>query len=116
LRSTLLTSVVFHSFGEPGQIQEHFAGVFIVWDRIFGTYQPEGEAVRYGVTTGFLGHNPFVIQFAPLLDYLRGRFRREADYEGVMERDAGPDGVTKATAALPSPEVQQEEANPPATR
>lgn len=71
---------VHHGSNAP-YIDRNFAGVFILWDRIFGTYEPEGERVRYGVTTGFLGHNPLVIQFAPLANYLRGRFSREADQD-----------------------------------
>lgn len=68
-----------HHGSNARYIDRNFAGVFILWDRLFGTYEPERERVRYGVTTGFLGHNPFVIQFGALCDYLRGRFRREAD-------------------------------------
>ncbi len=68
-----------HHGSNPRYIDRNFAGVFILWDRLFGTYEPERERVRYGVTTGFLGHNPFIIQFGPLTHYLRGRFRKEAD-------------------------------------
>ena len=67
-----------HHGSNPQYIDRNYAGVFIVWDRLFGTYQPEGERVRYGVTTGCLGHNPLVIQFAPLLRHLNGSFHREA--------------------------------------
>ena len=66
-----------HHGSNPRYIDQNYAGVFIVWDRLFGTYEPESQRVRYGVTTGFMGHNPFVIQFAPLLSLLRGRLRRE---------------------------------------
>lgn len=30
-------------------LDKNFAGVFSFWDRLFGSYQPEEEAVRYGV-------------------------------------------------------------------
>lgn len=65
-------------------IDKNYAGVFIVWDRLFGTYEPETEAVRYGVTTGFVGHNPLVVQFKPLWKYIRGDWRRER--HNVAER------------------------------
>ncbi|MEM9301713.1 MAG: sterol desaturase family protein [Pseudomonadota bacterium] len=78
-----------HHGRNPAYLDRNYAGVFIVWDRLFGTYQPERERVRYGVTTGFLGHNPFVIQFAPLLSYIRGRFQREARRAGG---GVAPDG------------------------
>ncbi len=55
----------------PDYIDKNYGGVFVVWDRLFGTYEREVEPVRYGVTTGFLGHNPLVAQFQPLLSLLR---------------------------------------------
>ncbi len=58
-------------------IDKNYAGVFIVWDRLFGTYEPEEERVHYGVTTGFVGYNPLVVQFQPLWKYIRGEWRRE---------------------------------------
>lgn len=66
-----------HHGSNPQYIDKNYAGVFIVWDRLFGTYEPEVENVRYGVTTGFMGHNPFVIQFQPILRYLQGNWQRE---------------------------------------
>lgn len=66
-----------HHGSNPHYIDKNFAGVFILWDRLFGTYQAESEPVRYGVTTGFLGHNPLRIQFTPLLKYVKGEWRSE---------------------------------------
>ena len=64
-------------------IDRNYAGALIVWDRLFGTYQPEVEPVRYGVTTGFVSHNPFVIQLAPLWQYLRGNWKREKEIDAA---------------------------------
>jgi sterol desaturase/sphingolipid hydroxylase (fatty acid hydroxylase superfamily) len=44
-------------------IDKNFGGVLMVWDRLFGTYQKELEPVRYGTTTGFVGHNPVRVMF-----------------------------------------------------
>ena len=60
-------------------IDKNYAGALIVWDRLFGTYQPETEKVNYGVTSGFVGHNPFVVQFRPLWRYIRRDWKREKD-------------------------------------
>ncbi len=32
-------------------LDRNYAGILIIWDRLFGTYEPEGERVRYGLTT-----------------------------------------------------------------
>lgn len=37
--------------------------------------------MRYGVTTGSVGHNPLVIQLGPLWKFLRGEWKREKDIE-----------------------------------
>ena len=58
-------------------IDKNFGGVLMIWDRIFGTYAHEHEAVRYGVTTGFVGYNPLVVQLRPLWRFLRGDWKRE---------------------------------------
>lgn len=62
-------------------IDKNYAGALIIWDRMFGTYEPEIEKVKYGVTNGFVGHNPFIIQLAPLWKYLRGEWKREKDVQ-----------------------------------
>ena len=66
-----------HHGSNPIYIDKNYAGALIVWDRLFGTYQAEVEPVRYGVTTGFVGHNPLVIQLAPLWKLLHRDWKRE---------------------------------------
>ena len=77
-----------HHGSNPAYIDRNYGGALIVWDRLFGTYAAETEKVRYGVTTGFPGHNPFAIQFAPAWKYLRRDWKRERDVD--RERAAAP--------------------------
>ena len=74
-----------HHGSNKAYIDKNYGGAFIVWDRIFGTYQPEIEPVSYGVTTGFVGYNPLVIQLAPLWKYLRRDWRREKHIAAAQE-------------------------------
>lgn len=85
-----------HHGSNPHYIDRNFGGVFIVWDRLFGTYEPECERVRYGVTTGFVGHNPLVIQFGPLFRLLRGGFRQEADESRTIRLGSASSGNASA--------------------
>jgi sterol desaturase/sphingolipid hydroxylase (fatty acid hydroxylase superfamily) len=68
-----------HHGSNDRYIDKNYAGALIIWDRLFGTYQEEEEPVVYGVTTGFVSHNPLVIQFRPLWLFVHGRWRREKD-------------------------------------
>ncbi len=66
-----------HHGSNKKYLDKNYGGMLIIWDRVFGTYVPETEKVSYGVTTGFIGHNPFVIVFKPMIDYLRSPFKQK---------------------------------------
>ncbi|MDH3492556.1 MAG: sterol desaturase family protein [Acidobacteriota bacterium] len=42
-------------------LDKNYAGIFIVWDRLFGTFEPEVEKVEYGITTPLNSFNPLWI-------------------------------------------------------
>jgi len=60
-----------HHGSNPIYLDKNFGGVFIIWDRIFNTYQPETEKVNYGLTTGFLSYNPFVLVFKGFTNWFK---------------------------------------------
>lgn len=60
-----------HHGSNPIYIDKNFGGVFIIWDRLFGTYQPETEKVNYGLTTGFLSYNPFKLVMQGFIDWFK---------------------------------------------
>ncbi|MBX7243241.1 MAG: sterol desaturase family protein [Bacteroidia bacterium] len=47
-----------HHGKNPEYIDKNYAGVFIIWDRMFGTFEPEKAPVVYGVTQSFKSWNP----------------------------------------------------------
>ncbi len=52
-----------HHACNPQYIDRNYAGVLIIWDRLFGTFVPEQEACRYGITDDFQSNNPLTITF-----------------------------------------------------
>jgi len=42
-------------------IDRNYGGMFIFWDRLFRTFEPEGERVVYGLTHQLRSHNPVVV-------------------------------------------------------
>lgn len=44
-------------------LDKNYAGVLIVWDRLFGTFTEERARVVYGLTKNITTYNPFVIAF-----------------------------------------------------
>ena len=47
-----------HHGRNPEYIDRNHAGMFIVWDRLFGTFEPERAKVVYGITTPLRSWNP----------------------------------------------------------
>lgn len=47
----------------PRYLDKNHAGVFIIWDKLFGTFEPETEPVVYGVVTPIRSMNPIWANF-----------------------------------------------------
>jgi sterol desaturase/sphingolipid hydroxylase (fatty acid hydroxylase superfamily) len=39
-------------------LDRNYGGILIIWDRLFGTFQPESDAARYGLTKNIGTYNP----------------------------------------------------------
>lgn len=67
-----------HHGSNPEQIDRNFGGVFIIWDRLFGTFRDEDDAgeIKYGVTRmPKKPLNPFYIQTYELAAMLQDVWR-----------------------------------------
>ncbi|WP_330179486.1 sterol desaturase family protein [Nocardia sp. NBC_01503] len=51
---------VHHGANNP-YLDKNFGGVFMIWDRMFGTYAPELERVEFGLTRQIGTHNPLKV-------------------------------------------------------
>lgn len=52
-----------HHASNVKYLDKNMGMVFIVWDRLFGTFQAEEEEVRYGLTTNIGTYNPLYMVF-----------------------------------------------------
>lgn len=52
-----------HHGANPEYLDKNYGGIFILWDRLFRTFEPERARVRYGLTKNITSFNPFVIAF-----------------------------------------------------
>ena len=53
---------VHHGVNEQ-YLDRNYGGILIIWDKLFGTYEPEGERVRYGLTTQLRTFRPVRVAF-----------------------------------------------------
>ncbi len=61
---------------------KNYAGMFIIWDRMLGTFEPEVEEVRYGLDKPINSTNPIVI----FLHGLQRLFKRVTETRGMVNK------------------------------
>ncbi|MGJ8743111.1 sterol desaturase family protein [Polaribacter sp.] len=52
-----------HHATNPQYLDRNYAGIFIIWDKIFRTFEPEVEKPIYGLVTNIETYNPVKIAF-----------------------------------------------------
>jgi len=60
-----------HHGTNPEYIDKNYAGIFIVWDRLFGTFAPEIDPPVYGVMKPLRSWNPVAANVGPVLSLIR---------------------------------------------
>lgn len=62
-----------HHGSQEQYIDKNYGATFIFWDRIWKTYEPEVEKVKYGITTNLTGNkaNPIFINFHEVKDMIK---------------------------------------------
>ena len=53
---------VHHGANEQ-YLDRNYGGILVVWDRLFRSFEPEGERVQYGLTTNLTTFNPVKVAF-----------------------------------------------------
>ncbi len=64
-----------HHATQPEYIDKNYGGILIIWDRLFGTYQKEGEAPVYGLTQQINSASPLDVHFAEARRFAAGLSR-----------------------------------------
>ena len=60
-----------HHGRNPQYIDKNYGGVLIIFDRWFGTYEPEVEKVEYGIVRQVKSHNFLVLNVHEFVDMIR---------------------------------------------
>jgi len=87
-----------HHATNPRYLDSNYAGVFIIWDRMFGTFEPEldDEPCKYGIVKNLGTFNPIKVAFHEWIgivrDVLTARSLRDAIQFAVRPPGWSPDG------------------------
>jgi len=93
-----------HHSSELKYLDKNHAGVLIIWDRLFGTFQEEENRPTYGLTKNLSTYNPFRVAFHEWADIARD-LRRAGSPRHALGYLFGPpgwshDGSRKTTKQL----------------
>jgi sterol desaturase/sphingolipid hydroxylase (fatty acid hydroxylase superfamily) len=95
-----------HHATNPLYLDRNYAGVFIVWDKLFGTFQPEleDEKCRYGIVKNLGTHNPIKIclhEWLAIIDDMRhAKSPRDAMMFLLAPPGWSPDGSRSTSKQL----------------
>jgi sterol desaturase/sphingolipid hydroxylase (fatty acid hydroxylase superfamily) len=95
-----------HHAINPQYLDANYGGIFIIWDRLFGTFVSEDarEPARYGIISQIATFNPFRIAFHEWAsmgrDVARAQSLREAWGYVMGPPGWSPDGSRKTSASL----------------
>ncbi|MFD1140209.1 sterol desaturase family protein [Larkinella insperata] len=93
-----------HHGSDLKYLDKNHGGVLIIWDRLFGTFQPEEEHPTYGLTKNIDTHNPVRIAFHEWADISRDVLRSRSIHHAIRYLFGppgwSPDGSRKTTRQL----------------
>lgn len=108
-----------HHATNPRYLDRNYGGVFIVWDRLFGTFEPETdeEEIRYGIVRNLGTHNPLTIclheWWGILKDVRSARSLREVLGYWLGPPGWSPDGSRDTSAMLKARWLQEQGGDAP---
>ncbi|GCD79403.1 sterol desaturase family protein [Schleiferia thermophila] len=99
-----------HHSSQPDYLDRNHAGIFIIWDRIFGTFVAEKQKPVYGLTKNINTYNPLKIAFHEWADLWRD-VRNAPDFKSALMYLFGPPGWSHDGSRLTSKQIRQLAAN-----
>jgi len=80
-----------HHGTNPQYLDKNMGMVFIIWDRLFGTFEEENEKVKFGLTKDIKTYHPLKIVFHEWLEILND-LRKPSSFKAKVMYIFGPPG------------------------
>ena len=85
-----------HHGANPQYLDKNYGGILILWDRLFGTFEPEVRTVKYGLTKNIHTYNPLRIGYHEMAA-IAGDVRRARTWKDRIHHVFGRPGWTPAS-------------------
>lgn len=97
-----------HHATNPKYLDSNYAGILIIWDRLFGTFVPEDDAeqARYGIVKNLGTFNPLVISFHEWIGIAKDVLNAKS-FKEVLGYTFGPPGWSPDGSRLTSKMIKE---------
>ncbi|MEM1128708.1 MAG: sterol desaturase family protein [Bacteroidota bacterium] len=96
-----------HHSSDIKYLDRNHAGILIIWDRLFGTFQEEEETPTYGLTKNIQTYNPFRIAFHEWGDLWQDFRRSGLSWRARLRYVFGPPGWSHDGSRQTTEELRQ---------
>ncbi len=99
-----------HHGSNPLYLDRNYAGIFIIWDKLFKTFQPEldEEKVVFGLTTNIKTFNPLTIAFHEWILVFKDAITSKTSYENKLKYFIKPPGWRHDGTGILSDDLRKE--------
>ncbi len=81
-----------HHATNPQYLDRNHAGIFIIWDKWFGSFEPEIEKPIYGLVTNISSFNPLYVAFHEWINLFRDIFTSKTSFINRLKYIGKPPG------------------------
>jgi sterol desaturase/sphingolipid hydroxylase (fatty acid hydroxylase superfamily) len=86
-----------HHGANPQYLDKNYGGILIIWDKLFGTFEPEVRRIKYGLTKNISTYNPLKIAYHEYAAIGRD-VKRTTGMRNKLRHIFGPPGWTPPSA------------------
>ena len=97
-----------HHGSQEKYIDKNFGATFIIWDRMFGTFQQEEERPRYGLTIPVHSGNPFRLVFQETIDMIQDVRKATTWRERIWYLFGSPVSIARHKREMAAKQQQQQ--------
>ncbi len=97
-----------HHATNPQYLDRNHAGIFIIWDKIFGTFEPEIEKPVYGLIKNIDTYNPVKIAFIEWVSLFKDVFTSKTSFLNKLNYFIKPPGWKHDGTGIVSSDLRRE--------
>ena len=97
-----------HHATNPQYLDRNHAGIFIIWDRLFGTFEPEIEKPVYGLVKNINTYNPVKIAFDEWIQMFKDAFASKTSFSNRLKYLVKPPGWKHDGTGILSTDLRKE--------